>query len=67
MKTNIGSLDRVLRIAVALVCSALYFTGVASGIWGTVALVVGGAMLVTAAVGWCGLYQLTGINTCQAK
>ncbi|MCW5897727.1 MAG: DUF2892 domain-containing protein [Flavobacteriales bacterium] len=67
MKTNIGSLDRVLRIALALVCSVLYFTGVASGVWGAVALVVGGAMLVTAAVGWCGLYQLTGINTCKAK
>lgn len=66
MTTNVGTLDRIVRIALAIVFATLYFTGTLAGTWGIVALVAGGAMLVTAVVGFCGLYTLLGIRTCPA-
>lgn len=64
MITNVGTLDRIVRIALAIVCSVLYFTGVVTGTWGIVLLVVGGMLLLTALVGTCGLYMMLGIRTC---
>ncbi len=67
MKKNVGNLDRIIRVLVAVVCAVLYFTGTVEGVWGIVLLVVGAAMLLTAAVGFCGLYTLLGVSTCPVK
>jgi hypothetical protein len=64
MITNVGTLDRIVRIALAIVCSVLYFTGVVTGTWGIVLLVAGGVLLLTALVGICGLYMMLGVRTC---
>lgn len=66
MKTNMGTLDRVLRTVVALVIAALYYTGTISG---TVALVLGAfavIFLLTSFVSHCPLYTLLGISTVKA-
>lgn len=59
MKTNVGGLDRFLRVivGVALIVSALmgYFTP-----WGWIGVVP----LATALVGWCPAYVPFGINSC---
>jgi len=47
--------------------TAVFFTGVAQGAFGIVALVAGIVMLGTAAIGWCPPYSLLGINTCGVK
>jgi hypothetical protein len=67
MITNIGTLDRTLRISVAVLFSVLYVTGVVPGSAGVIILVLGGMLLVTAIVGTCGLYSLFGISTCALK
>lgn len=67
MITNVGTLDRVVRIALAVLFSILYFTKIVPGPVGVVLLVFGGVLLVTALVGKCGLYALFGINTCVVK
>jgi|688.fasta_scaffold2180010_1 hypothetical protein len=67
MKINVGNWDRIIRVVLAVVCAVLYFTGVVKGAWGIVLLIFGGAMLITAAVGFCGLYSLLGVNTCPVK
>jgi hypothetical protein len=67
MITNIGTLDRTLRISVAVLFSVLYVTGVVPGTAGVIILVLGGMLLVTAIVGTCGLYSLFGISTCALK
>ncbi len=67
MTTNVGTLDRVVRIALAIVFSILYFTGTVTGTAGVVLLVLGGVFLLTALVGTCGLYSLFGISTCAMK
>jgi hypothetical protein len=65
MKTNIGKTDRILRIIVSLVLSVLYFTGTIGGIVGLVLLLIGGALLATAFLQFCGIYSLLGISTCK--
>ena len=67
MKTNVGSLDRLIRL---LLASVLFYLGLFlySGTGLGIGLVVaGGVLLVTALVGFCGLYSLLGIRTSQTK
>ncbi len=63
MKTNIGSLDRLIRLLLAL---PLFYLGLflygGTGL-GTGLVVAGSILLVTAVVGFCGLYRLLGIHT----
>lgn len=62
MKTNEGKLDRGLRLAVGVALIGMAATG-AIGPWGYVGL----APLLTAAVGFCPLYAVLGINTCRVR
>lgn len=63
MTTNVGGIDRILRIAAGLVLIALAFTQVV-GMWG---YIVGGIVLATGVFRFCGAYTLLGINTCPIK
>lgn len=67
MKKNVGNVDKIVRVMIAALASALYFTETLTGIWGIVALVIGGAMLLTSTLSFCGLYTIFGINTCKLK
>ncbi|WP_460136315.1 YgaP family membrane protein [Pseudomonas sp. S1_E04] len=60
MKTNIGTLDRSLRIVVGLLLIVLSLTGVI-GLWGWIGLVP----LATGIFRFCPLYTLLGIKTCK--
>jgi hypothetical protein len=62
MKTNVGGIDRVLRIVVGLALIALTLTG-AIGVWGWIGLVP----LATAAMGFCPLYTVLGFSSCPVK
>jgi hypothetical protein len=62
MKTNVGGVDRTLRIVVGLALIGLAATGTV-GLWGWVGVVP----LATGAIGWCPAYTLFGWNTCAAK
>ena len=67
MKKNVGNLDRVIRIILAVVISILYFTNVISGTSGLVLLVLAGIFLLTSFIGFCPLYAIFGLNTCPVK
>jgi hypothetical protein len=62
MKTNVGGIDRVLRIVIGLALIALTLTGTI-GAWGWVGLVP----LATAAMGFCPLYTLLGFSSCPTR
>jgi hypothetical protein len=62
MKTNVGGIDRVLRIVLGLALIALTLTG-AIGVWGWIGLVP----LATAAMGFCPLYTVLGFSSCPVK
>jgi hypothetical protein len=67
MKKNMGNVDRLLRIVIAIVFSVLFFTGTVTGTVGIVLLVLGGVFLATSLISFCPLYTLVGINTCPAE
>ena len=63
MKLNMGTIDRSIRLTIAVVIAALYFAGVISG---TVALILGilaVIFVVTSLIGWCPAYLPFGIST----
>lgn len=62
MTSNVGGIDRILRIVLGVVLVALAATGTV-GAWGWVGLVP----LATGLIGWCPPYRLLGINTCKNK
>lgn len=67
MKKNMGSADRLIRIAVAAIIAVLFLTNVISGTLGIVLLVLAAVFLLTSFVGFCPLYGPLGINTCPKK
>jgi len=62
MKSNVGGIDRILRIVLGLALIALTLTGTI-GVWGWIGLVP----LGTAALGSCPLYTVLGFSTCPMK
>ena len=67
MKKNMGSTDRIIRVIIALIVGALYFTGNISGTLGIVLLVLAGVFLLTSFINFCPLYAPFGISTCKVK
>lgn len=67
MKKNMGNTDRIIRLLLAVVFAALYFTNTITGTWGLVLLILAGVFVVTSLVSFCPLYTLVGLNTCPAK
>lgn len=65
MTHNTGNADRVARVVLAIVFAVLGV--VLGGTLGIVFFVLAAVMLVTAAVGFCPLYRLVGINTCKVS
>lgn len=61
MKTNEGTLDRVIRVIVALGLLSLLVIGPIPG-WGLIGL-VGLLPLATGVVGFCPIYMVFGIDT----
>jgi hypothetical protein len=67
MKKNMGSIDKIVRIVLALVIVILYFTNVVSGVLGIILLVVAGIFVLTSLISFCPLYLPFGISTCKKK
>jgi fatty acid desaturase len=63
MKKNMSRLDRIIRIAFAVLVAVLYFTGIISGTWAIILGILAVVLLVTSLVGTCPLYALLGIST----
>jgi hypothetical protein len=63
MKKNVGTIDRTVRIIIAIVIAVLYFTNTIIGTWGAILLVVGAVLLLTSLVSFCPLYALLGLNS----
>lgn len=62
MTTNMGMIDRALRVIVGLILISLVFVGPQTPFgW------IGVVPLLTAFIGWCPAYTLLGIRTCPAS
>jgi hypothetical protein len=59
MKTNVGTIDRLLRVALGIVLIGLAATE-NIGLWGYIGVIP----LATALFGYCPAYHLLGTDTC---
>ncbi len=67
MKKNMGGVDRVIRIFIAIVVIVLFWQGIISGVLGYVLLALSAIFVLTSFISFCPLYTLIGINTCSRK
>mgnify|MGYP000962024893 FL=1 len=58
MKTNVGGIDKILRILVGIALIAWAVFGGPVWAW------IGILPLATGLMGWCPAYTLIGLNTC---
>lgn len=63
MKKNVGTIDKVIRVALALVVVALYLANLISGTVAVILLVVAGLLIVTSFISFCPVYWPFGIST----
>jgi hypothetical protein len=63
MKANMGSIDRIIRLIIAVVVGALYYMGVIEGTIGIILLVAAAVFLLTSLVSFCPLYPIFGMST----
>ncbi|MCU0838442.1 MAG: DUF2892 domain-containing protein [Rhodospirillales bacterium] len=62
MQTNVGTIDRALRLIAGVVLIALVFVGPQTP-WGWIGVVP----ILTALVGFCPAYRLFGLRTCPLQ
>ena len=67
MKANIDSLDKVIRIILAIAFAMLYITKMVEGTLGNILLVVGGVLLLTSIIKFCPLYAILGWSSGKEK
>lgn len=64
MEVNEGLIDRMLRLAAAIIIVVLFLTGNLPGYWALL-LIFSGTFTMTALTGYCPLYKPLGVNTCK--
>lgn len=62
MKTNIGTVERIVRVLVGIIVLSLAFVGPRSP-WAYLGLLP----LLSGLIGWCPPYALLGISTARAS
>ena len=67
MKKNMGNLDKVIRVLVAILILVLYLTHEISGTIAIILLILAGIFILTSFVSFCPLYLPFGISTKQTK
>jgi hypothetical protein len=63
MKNNVGTIDKVIRILIAVVVVVLYFTHVISGVLAIILLALSAILVVTTLLGFCPIWQILGLST----
>ena len=66
LKTNVGGIDRVLRIVIGAALLIWFFVDSGTGFWHWAKL-IGIVPLATAFLGTCPIYSILGLSTCPMK
>jgi hypothetical protein len=67
MRKNMGKADRIIRVIIAVIIAALYFTNIITGTLGIVLLALAGIFVLTSLFSFCPLYAPFGLSTCKTK
>ena len=60
-----GTIDKAIRIAIAIIIGALYYMGKIEGTTAIIALALAIVFVLTSFLSFCPLYAPFGINTCK--
>lgn len=64
MKKNVGNIDKILRIVIAVVAGYFAYNGGFETAWVSYVLyAVAGIMLLTSLIGSCPIYSILGVKT----
>lgn len=64
MTRNMGTLDRMIRLIIAIAIAFLYALGYITATWAVWLFgIIAAVLLVTSVIGFCPLYTLFGIST----
>lgn len=63
MEKNVGTVDKVIRILIAVVMVVLFFTHVITGTLGIILLVLSGVLVLTSIISFCPIYWPFGLST----
>ena len=63
MKKNVGTIDKVIRILVAVVVVVLFLTHVISGVLAIVLLALSAVFVVTSLLSFCPIWMALGLST----
>ena len=63
MKKNVGTIDKVIRILIAVTVVVLFFTHVITGTLGIILLVLAAVLLATSIISLCPIWLALGVNT----
>jgi len=63
MKKNVGTIDRVIRILVAVIVVVLYFAQMISGTLAIILLALSAIFVVTSLFSFCPIWKVLGLST----
>jgi hypothetical protein len=63
MKKNVGTIDKVIRILIAVVVVVLYFTHVITGALALILLAVSAVLVATSLLSFCPIWLALGLST----
>jgi hypothetical protein len=63
MKKNMGTIDRIIRVAIAIIIAVLYFTGQITGLAAIILGVITVIFVLTSIFAFCPLYLPFSIST----
>lgn len=67
MKKNMGSIDKIIRLVIAVTILVLYVTETITGVSGTVLLLLAAIFATTGFISFCPLYLPFGLSTRRNK
>jgi Protein of unknown function (DUF2892) len=63
MKKNVGTIDKAIRLLVAVVVVVLYFTHVITGVLAVILLALSAIFVVTSLLSLCPIWLALGVST----
>lgn len=67
MKKNVGSIDKVVRLLLAVVFILLFVFDVVTGILGYILLALAAIFILTSLINWCPIWAILGTRTNKVK
>ena len=67
MKKNMGMLDKVIRVIIAVVIGILYYMEIITGTLGLVLVILAAVFVLTSLISVCPLYMPFGCSTAKKK